>query len=174
MMVSNSISLKSMQTKQYDFETQQKVGQFGETFLDKWLHPIYKVLDVSNESSYQKSGIDRVVTRSDGTVITVEYKFDIAAKRTGNLFFETISNDKEMIPGWGWSSQSDYWIFLIPEQEILVFKPGKLRALVWELQKTVQKRSVTNRGYNTVGYPIPLSQARKVASQVKTLYLENL
>lgn len=173
-MVSNSISLKSMQTKPYDFETQRKVGQEGETFLDQWLHPVYKVLDVSGEMKYQHAGIDRIVTRSDGSVIMIEYKFDLVAKRTGNLFFETISNDKEMIPGWGWSSQADYWIVLIPEQEILVFKPGKLRALVWELQKTLQKRSVPNRGYNTVGYPIPLTQARKVAFQIKTLYLESL
>ena len=72
-----------MQTKQYDFETQRKVGQEGENFLDQWLHPIYNVLDVSEEIKYQKAGIDRVVTRSDGSVITIEYKFDLAAKRTG-------------------------------------------------------------------------------------------
>ncbi|MFZ4664968.1 MAG: hypothetical protein ACOYME_00905 [Prochlorotrichaceae cyanobacterium] len=158
-----------MQTKQYDFEIQRKVGQEGEKFLDQWLSSTYKVLDVSEDLKYQQSGIDRVVTRSDGSVITIEYKFDIAAKRTGNLFFETISNDKKMIPGWGWSSQADYWIVLIPEQEIIIFKPGMLRALVWELQKTVQKRSVPNKGYNTVGYPIPLTQARKVSFKIKTL-----
>jgi len=173
-MVFNSTSLISMQTKQYDFETQWKIGQEGETFLDQWLSPTYKVLNVSEDMKYQQSGIDRVVTRSDGSVITIEYKFDIAAKRTGNLFFETISNDKELIPGWGWSSQADYWIFLIPEQEILVFKPGKLRALVWELQKSLKERSVSNNGYNTLGYPMPLTQARKVAFQIKTLYLEKL
>lgn len=163
-----------MQTRKYDFETQHKVGQVGETFLDQWLRPIYKVLNVSNEMKYQKAGIDRVVTRSDGSVITIEYKCDLAAKRTGNLFFETTSNDKEAIPGWGWSSQADYWIVLIPDQEILVFKPGNLRALVWELQKTVHKRIIPNIGYNTVGYPIPLTQARKIAFQIKTLYLESL
>ena len=173
-MVFNSTSLISMQTRQYDFETQRKVGQQGEILLDQWLSPAYKVLDVSEDLKYQQSGIDRVVTRSDGSVITVEYKFDIAAKRTGNLFFETISNDKEQIPGWGWSSQADYWIFLIPEQEILVFKPGKLRALVWELQTSLKQRSIANKGYNTIGYPIPLLQARKGAFQIKTLYLEKL
>ena len=92
-MVFNSTSLISMQAKQYDFETQLKIGQEGETFLDQWLSPTYKVLNVSEDIKYQQSGIDRVVTRSDGSVITIEYKFDIAAKRTGNLFFETISNN---------------------------------------------------------------------------------
>jgi hypothetical protein len=173
-MVFNSTSPTFMQIREYDFETQRKVGQKGELFLDRWLSPVYKVLDVSDDIKYQRSGIDRVVTRSDGSIITIEYKFDIAAKRTGNLFFETVSNDKELIPGWGWSSQADYWIFLIPEQEILVFKPGRLRALVWELQKSLKERSVANKGYNTIGYPLPLIQSRKVAFQIKTLYLEQL
>jgi hypothetical protein len=163
-----------MQTKQYDFEIQRKIGQEGEKFLDQWLCHTYKVIDVSEKAKYQQSGIDRVITRSDGSVITVEYKFDIAAKRTSNLFFETISNDKQEVPGWGWTSQADYWIFLIPEREIVIFKPGNLRVLVWELQKSLTERIVPNKGYNTIGYPIPLAKARKVAFQVKTLYLERL
>jgi hypothetical protein len=173
-MVFNSISLSYMQTKPYEFSAQQKVGEEGEKFLDGWLSPSYKVLDVSADRKYQQSGIDRIITRSDGSITTVEYKLDRVAKRTNNIFFETISNDKESIPGWGWSSQADYWIFLIPDQEIIVFKPGRLRTLVWELQKTVRERVVPNQGYNTIGCPIPLIQARKVASQIKTLYLESL
>jgi hypothetical protein len=47
-----------MQTKPYDFETQRKVGQEGETFLDQWLHPIYKVLDVSGEMFSPEAPID--------------------------------------------------------------------------------------------------------------------
>jgi hypothetical protein len=163
-----------MQTRQYDFETQKVIGEEGELFLDRWLSPCHKIFNVSDNIRYQKSGIDRVVSRLDGSIITVEYKLDIAAKRTGNIFFETTSNDKKLIPGWGWSSQADYWIFLIPEQEILVFKPGKLRELIWGLQKSVKQRSIPNKGYNTIGYPIPLTQAREVAFQSKFLYLDSL
>jgi hypothetical protein len=163
-----------MQTRQYDFDVQRKVGQEGETFLDRWLSPNYKVLNVSENPRYQQSGIDRVVTRPDGSIITIEYKIDVAAKRTNNLFFETISNDKKNMPGWGWNSQADYWIFLIPEQEIIVFKPERLRALAWELQKSIKEKIVANKGYNTVGYPIPLIHARKIAFQVKILYLEKI
>lgn len=61
-----------MQTRQYDFDTQRKVGQEGETFLDQWLSSAYKVLDVSEDLKYQQSGIDRVVTRPDGSVIGVQ------------------------------------------------------------------------------------------------------
>lgn len=170
----NSIFLIFMMTDQYNFDTQRKLGKKGEAFLDRWLVSHYNVLDVSENLMYQQSGIDRLVKRQDGSVITIEYKCDLAAKRTGNLFFETISNDRSSTPGWGWTSQADYWIFLVPEQEIIVFEPGKLRSLVWELKKLIKERYVANKGYNTVGYPIPLNQARKVAFQVKKLYLENL
>jgi len=163
-----------MQVKQYDFQTQQQIGKEGEAFLDQWLYPNYKVLNVSEDLNYQKAGIDRIVTRSDGSIITIEYKYDRAAKRTGNLFFETISNNISNTPGWGWTSQADYWIFLIPEQEILVFKPGALRTLVWSLKKSIKERNVPNNGYNTIGYPVPLVEARKVASQTRTLYLDKL
>lgn len=162
-----------MQAKQYDFYTQREIGQSGENILDNWLSP-YKVLNVSQDQRYQQLGIDRVATRSDGSVMTIEYKFDITAKRTGNLFFETVSNDQQGTPGWGWSSQADYWIFLVPHQEILVFKPGDLRALIWQLQKSLKKKIIPNKGYNTIGYPVPLVRAREVTFQIKTLYLERL
>jgi hypothetical protein len=163
-----------MQTRQYEFQTQQKFGQRGESILDRWLSSSYDILDVSKDANYQKSGIDRLVTRSDGSIVTIEYKFDIAARRTGNLFFETVSNDNEKIPGWGWTSQADYWIFLIPEQEIIVFQPGRLRALAWEIQNSISRKFVSNKGYNTIGYPIPLELAKKAAFEVKALRLEKI
>ncbi len=54
-MAFNSISLTSMRIRQYDFETQRKVCQEGETFLDQWLSPVYKVLDVSKDMKYRIS-----------------------------------------------------------------------------------------------------------------------
>ena len=163
-----------MSIKPYDFETQRRVGQEGETFLDRWLGSNHKVLNVSGDARYQRAGIDRVLTRRDNSTITVEYKFDLAARRTGNLFFETMSNDSRAVPGWGWSSQADYWIFLIPGQEILVFNPGQLRSLAWDLHDQLRRRAVPNRGYSTIGYPIPLVAARKAADEIILLNSENL
>lgn len=163
-----------MKPRPFDFKTQQQIGQQGELFLDQWLSPSYQIKDVSQEKVYQRSGIDRLVTRNDGSVLTVEYKVDKVARRTRNLFFETMSNDQNEVPGWGWSSKADYWIFLIPEQEILVFKPARLRALAWTLHQSLQRRTVKNQGYCTVGYPIPLEKARAVTSQRQALYLDRL
>ncbi|WP_019502358.1 hypothetical protein [Pseudanabaena sp. PCC 6802] len=163
-----------MQAKQYDFNVQHEIGKKGEQILDRWLGTTYKITDVSHDPKYQGVGIDRILTRPDSSVITVEYKFDLAAKRTGNLFFETVSIDCKSIPGWGWSSQADYWIFLIPDQEILIIKPPSLRALIWRKYRENSEKQIPNRGYNTLGLPIPLSEVRKIATQVQKLYLDNL
>lgn len=163
-----------MQTKHYNFSVQHKLGKQGEQIIDRWLQNIYKVTDVSDIPKYQEAGIDRIIERTDGTTATVEYKLDIAAKRTGNLFFETVSVDTQGIPGWGWTSQADYWIFLIPEQEIIVVHPGKLRSLVWQHQTLLIERTVPNKNYKTLGVPVPLSDIRKVAYKIQQLYLAGL
>ncbi len=163
-----------MQTKYYDFKSQHKIGKQGERIIDGWLQNTYKVRDVSAIPNYQKAGIDRIIDRQDGTSSTVEYKFDVAAKRTGNLFFETVAVDSQNLPGWGWTSQADYWIFLIPEQEIIIVQPGKFRSLVWLHQKVLAERTVPNKNYNTLGVPVPLFDVRKIAYQIQKLYLEGL
>jgi hypothetical protein len=163
-----------MQTKHYSFSSQYKLGKQGEHIVDQWLQNIYKVTDVSSIPRYQEAGIDRIIERTDGTNASVEYKFDIAAKRTGNLFFETVSNDVQGIPGWGWTSQADYWIFLIPQQEIIVIRPGKLRSLVWQHQTTLEERTVPNKSYKTLGVPVPLSNVKDVAYKIQKLYLDGL
>jgi hypothetical protein len=156
-----------METIKYQFDTQNHIGKSGEHYIDKWLRHTYKIIDVSCISRYQKAGIDRIVTRPDGSNVTLEYKVDFTAKRTGNIFFETVSNDKKEIPGWGWTSQADYWIFLIPKQELIIFKPGNLRNLVWGLKESLNKKIVPNTDYNTIGYPIPLKDARSISFRSK-------
>lgn len=109
-------------------------------------------------------GIDRLLTRPDGSVVTVEYKFDLAASRTGNIFFETVSVDQRDIPGWGWSSQADYWIFLLTTNEILVVKPSRFRTLVWESRFQTTEKKIPNSNYNTLGVPIPFKKVQEISS----------
>ncbi|MGK7932135.1 MAG: hypothetical protein AB4041_11975 [Microcystaceae cyanobacterium] len=155
--------------KTYDFHHQQIIGQKGEAILDEWLQSIYKIVDVSSDEKYQKIGIDRLLMLPDETIITVEYKFDVASARTGNLFFETISVDTKNIAGWGWSSQADYWIFLLPSLEILVIEPCKFRRLVWELRSTLKEKKIPNTNYNTWGVPVPIKKVKDIAHFYKKL-----
>lgn len=153
----------------YDFKAQNLKGKFGEKILDNWLSHYYKIVDVSNVPKYQILGIDRILTRPDESKIKVEYKYDIASSRTGNLFFETVSIDNKNIPGWGWSSQADYWIFLLSTPEVIVIAPGEFRNLVWQLRTKLSEKRIPNKGYKTIGVPIPLEKVRKIAHYVQKL-----
>jgi hypothetical protein len=82
-----------MQTKPYRFDQQKLIGKKGEQILDNWLSTTYQIINVSHVLQYQNSGIDRLLIHSSGYSLSVEYKFDKAAARTGNLFFETTSVD---------------------------------------------------------------------------------
>jgi hypothetical protein len=151
----------------YDFPTQYKVGKAGELVIDHWLQALgYRIDDVSESPEYQKAGIDRLLIRPDGSITKAEYKTDVKAKQTGNLFFEIVSVDNRNIVGWGLTSQADLWIFFIPGHEILLIEPGKFRWLVLEQLATLQKKVVQNRGYCTIGLPVPLAKVREIARYV--------
>jgi hypothetical protein len=152
------------QKREYNFTTQKKVGKQGEAKIDLWLNFLgYEVEDVSEVPEYQKAGIDRLLTRPDVSSAKAEYKTDIKAKQTGNLFFEKVSVAHLNNPGWGFNSQADLWIFFIPGQEILVVEPGKFRLLVFEQKKSLEEKTVQNQGYCTIGLPVPLEKVRKIA-----------
>jgi hypothetical protein len=161
-----------MVNKTYSFEHQELIGKKGEEILDQWFSSMYKILDVSTIKKYQEIGIDRVLARPDGSMINVEYKFDLASLRTGNLFFETISVDNRNLPGWGWSSQADYWIFLLVCQEIIVVEPQKLRFLIWQLRTEIKEVKVSNQDYNTWGIPIKIDKVRKIACYCKKIEIK--
>lgn len=156
----------------YDFYRQKNIGKRGEDILDRWLNKSYKIINVSTSKKHQDSGIDRILVRPDGTIAKVEYKFDLASSRTENIFFETTSVDKRNIAGWGWSSQADYWIFLLQDLEVLVVEPRKMRSLVWKERKDEHEREIVNCGYKTLGIPIPLSKVREITTHNSKLVLE--
>jgi hypothetical protein len=157
----------------YDFSTQKKIGLDGEKILDSWLGKTYQISDVSSISYYQKAGIDRVLSIGKH-IVNVEYKLDMRARQTQNIFFEHISQDHGMVPGWGWSSQADYWIFLIPDQKILVIEPGVMRCIVWQNKGNLDEKCVRNQTYNTLGYPLPISRVESAAKLVVKLPCDSL
>ena len=154
----------------YDFATQNKIGKTGAEAIDHWLKLLgYEIEDVSENKQYQKIDVDRLLIRPDSSITKAEYKTDLKAKQTGNLFFEHLSVEHRNIPGWGWKSQADLWIFYIPSQEILAVNPGKMRYLITETLPNLTKKTIPNQGYNSTGYPIPLTDVREIALHVYQL-----
>lgn len=152
-----------MQIKQYSFQQQDSLGKQGEKILDDWLSSKYQIIDVSHILEYQTSGIDRLLMHSSGFTVSVEYKFDKAASRTGNLFFETTSVDTKGIPGWGWSSQADYWIFLLSDNNLYIVKPSNFRLLVWQKREQLKEKYIPNCGYHTIGFPVKIADVKNIS-----------
>ena len=165
-MVNSYLFHTFMQTKQYSFQQQDLLGKQGEQILDDWLSFKYQIIDVSHILQYQTSGIDRLLIHPSGFTLSVEYKFDKAAARTGNLFFETTSVDTTGILGWGWSSQADYWIFLVPDNDIYIVKPSDFRLLVWQKREQLKEKHIQNCGYRTIGFPVKIADVKNISCRV--------
>jgi hypothetical protein len=162
-----------------DFSNRKTKGKAGEDFVDRLLQnvlgyrlvklaelPYYQkkggirlLIDVSEIAKYQKDNIDRLLIEEDSSEMSLEIKTDYIASRTANLFFEI---ERQGTPTWGMKSKADYFVFLIPKQEILFVKPCELRRLVCQNRTTLQEKTV--RETNTVGLPIPIKTVQNIAS----------
>lgn len=169
----SSLNWKNWETS--TFETSKQKGKMGEYRVDYLLQflgfikvdlaevDLYLgdgydrlLVDVSDCPKYQKLDIDRILVSSDGSRQSLEIKTDYKARETQNIFFEVATGDR---PGWGYKSQADLWVFLIPGQELLMVKPGNFRLLVLDIQ--LKKEGITERG--TRGLLVPITEVRKIA-----------
>jgi hypothetical protein len=157
---------------EYDFGKQFRSGKDGESEVISWLKTRYEAEDMGNNLDVQRSGIDLLVHLADNSTISLEVKCDKTARRTQNLFFETVSVDKNNTKGWGTTSQAKYLIYLIPDQEIIVIQLSELRNLFNELRPTLKEKTIPNKGYNTLGFPISLNYVRNVADYVENFPLK--
>lgn len=86
-------------------ETKLK-GDEGERLLDAYYRDAGYVV---YEADRQFQGIDRIFKSADGGEITVEYKTDYRAHETGNVFFETKFQPRDL------SSKKDFCVGAIPK-----------------------------------------------------------
>lgn len=158
-------------THESDFSSRKRKGKKGEAFVDHLLQHVYRyrlvdfgelqnypkedatdlLVDVSEIPKYQRVSIDRLLFQADGSQKTLEIKTDYRALETKNLFFEI---ERQGVPTWGMKSQADYFVFLIPDRELLFVKPCKLRLLAWNLRTKLQEKIVGET--STVGLLIPI------------------
>lgn len=159
----------------YEFNKQLSIGNIHEQALDNYFRDNgYQVIGVSQAEQFH--GIDRIFQDlEDGRTLTVEYKVDLLTDKTGNVFIETISNDKKHKPGWALSSWAQILCYLTP----LTGELGKkYYVLYWcympELKtwlkpwsKTFPKAGpVENRGYNGWGIAVPEDELGQLAKRL--------
>lgn len=119
------------------FEKCIDIGSNGEAIFYKHMKKyknLQSIIDVSNNSHFQKLDVDFIITLKDGTEYWVEVKYDsktdgskeLHFEPTGNIVFETKSNGNI---GCLARSVADY-VFYITTQYIYSFNLNKMRGYI--------------------------------------------
>lgn len=150
----------------YDFAIQKAKGEEGEAFLDAFFERAY-IIQPSTEQE-QRREIDRWFTnRVTDKRVSVEYKRDETAGRTGNAFIETVSVDVRGVRGWVYTSEAEWLVYFIPKPEtIYVLRFADLRQRLPDWERRFPKRKIANRDYNTMGILVPLAEFERAAVAV--------
>lgn len=177
--------------KQYVFSESLTVGGLGESIMKQHLEHsanVKEVLDVSHEPEYQDKDIDFVVTlKNRKDPVTVEVKTD--TYKSGNFFFETVSNSGAQTQGCMYKSKADFilyyflgydkvymikrtaflrWFEEMQQQDDQRAKEAKAKGEAYT--REFQKKSVWNKasggrkGYRTEGYVFAISKLESTLS----------
>lgn len=151
----------------YNFDAQFRQGTAGEQYLDGLFGEQFDIQPATREQ--QRQGIDRIFrNRRTGKTLTVEYKTDWTASKTGNAFVETLSADKDRKAGWALTSQADYLVYCVPGDgaAIYIIPMQRIRAKLFDWSLACEERKIKNEGYNTVGLLVPLCEFERIAEEV--------
>lgn len=143
--------------QEYQFEQQLSVGVMHESEIDKFAVCILNVKIRPATPEQQRMGIDRIWVRRDGRQQSVEYKADIAAARTGNLFIETVSVDAAERPGWAYTSLAQLLVQYVPGlAQVIISRMMTVKGQLPGWLASYPLQPVPNDGYNTIGVLVPL------------------
>lgn len=131
--------------------------------LDRWLGQYYRVVRSSLDDD--RAGVDRWLTRPDGSVVGVDYKIDVRSAETGRYFVELISNDERGSPGWAVKpSRATFILFFTPPRDVVVVDLDRLRAAVEIWKDQYRRRAAANKTYQTIGICVPRAEVEAVGS----------
>lgn len=149
----------------YNFNESLLRGQNGEATVAYTLMRMgYRVTDVRNDSTYQDIDTDLLGQR-DNIKTTFEIKTDSYMAKTGNIYFETVSNEEMAVPGCMLKTKADVLLYY-PEglDYMLWIDMPTYREYVMSRQETYRDHSVQNRRRNgngvstSLGLIVPASE----------------
>ncbi len=155
---------------QHKFTDSLKVGEVGEKVLDGYFSNKFDIEDV--EMVDQRRGIDRRYTHKEsGAVCTVEYKTDVRAADTGNVFIEIWSNKQNKKKGWAYTSQAQWLYFYIPgTNKVYISEMTRVKMKLKDWASDYRKVGVRNKSgnsyYTTEGIPVPIKDFEDICFDV--------
>lgn len=146
----------------YQFDRQHQLGVTYEARLDNFFKTYCFVYEAAAHE--QRQGIDRWFADEDEGFISIEYKADSKAAKTGNAFVETISVDTRNISGWAYTSIADVLCYYVPPlNKVWLIDFLELRRHLPQWVATYPKRKVQNSDYCTHGLLVPLQTLANIA-----------
>ena len=148
-----------MGKKVYNFSGCDKLAKIGEAVSEEYLHTlkfINKIENVRDVKEYQAKDID-IIAEIDTRKIYIEVKTD--SYTSGNMFYETISNDIKQEIGCMEKTEADFifYYFINPKyRKIYIFRTEMLRDWVHKNKERFKLKKVYNYSYNSFGYAFPL------------------
>jgi hypothetical protein len=139
------------------FSERLEIGERYENKIDSWAADKFGVGIKKVSLELQQLGIDRLWTKPDGGVVSVEYKADLKAHRTGNVFLELQSGKDK--PGWVFYSIAQLLIYYIPGSEkvyLADMQQFKRNVTDWTAGKRLRKVAGDYTG--AAGIPLPIAK----------------
>ena len=151
--------------KEHRFAESNKAGSKGEATVIEWLNSadnVKRVTDVSDDKKWQEKDVDLLVLFDNGRMLKMEVKTD--SYKTGNFFYETISNKSKGSSGCFEYTDADFIIYYYSELKILYLMETKKLRRWFHLYKPrleKMKKEVVNKYYKSEGYAIPIRMIKK-------------
>lgn len=147
----------------YDWSEQLRVGADGERVLDTILSHLGTLTEATRDE--QRAGIDRILVTGKGQRLTIEYKTDTLAHRTGNAYIETLSVSTTGKLGWLHTCTADRMVYYTPgDRRIRVIRMDRMRKAAQDWQWVHPVVRVQNKTYYGEGMLVPLSELDAIAS----------
>lgn len=163
----------------YDFSGRDKLAKIGEAVVAKFLKTLKnteEIENVRNNKEYQRKDIDIILTLKNGSKVKIEVKTDSYV--SGNMFYETISNDVKNEIGCFEKTEADYifYYFINPSyRKIYIFNTETLREWKEKHKEEYELKRVFNFKYNSWGYTFPLKVLEEDLKETLTVVkLDNL
>jgi hypothetical protein len=154
------------------FQKKKVEGEYYESILDNFLIGRFGLRIEPVSRQLQWLGIDRICTDESGLRWSIEYKTDIVAARTMNLFIELETNNQSGRKGWAYTTCA---------QKLVIYIPGLNRCFIANTVRVKNHlsswldfcpvKSAPNGAFQSKGILVPIEDFIRDI-QPKKLFLE--
>jgi hypothetical protein len=141
----------------YDFQAQLNEGEKGFAMFVEFLERDYPKVQVQKaEMREDLAGVDATLVFPRGEVWKVQVKTDWKAAQTGNVFLETISDERRGAQGLLYKGNPTHLVIVIPDEQMCyIAEMPRVREIFQREWWKLPRRPVENKTWVTLGICVP-------------------